>query len=62
MSTPANQNIKTWEAISAEQGWNEQSKISILENFIKEIGLMGSFVKYAQEVADSENDSTKMFA
>ncbi len=63
--TTANQNIPSshkWEILCQEQGWNDQSKITILEGFISEVGLMGSFLTYAQEIADGENNSESAFA
>ena len=45
--TTANQNIpssRKWEILCQEQGWNDQSKVTILEGFISEVGLMGSFL------------------
>lgn len=51
-----------WNILCQEQGWNEQSKIQILEGFISEVGLMSSFFKYAQEVADDENNQASEFA
>ncbi len=62
---PSNQNIlptQKWEILGRQQGWNDQSKIAILEGFISEVGLMSSFLKYAQEVADNENGSETAFA
>jgi hypothetical protein len=44
-----------FEKISAEQSWSDSSKAQLFQNFIEEVGLMSSFVKYAQEVAESEN-------
>ncbi len=63
--TTANQNISSshkWEILCQQQGWNDQSKITILEGFLSEVGLMGSFLTYAQEVADDENNTESAFA
>lgn len=45
----------SWEKLCAEQGWNEHSKNTLLQSFIEESGLMANFLKYAEEVAHSEN-------
>ncbi len=63
--TPSNQNMtptQKWEILSQQQGWNDQSKLAIMEGFMSEVGLMSSFLKYAQEVADDENNSETAFA
>ncbi len=44
-----------WERLCAEQGWNERSKNTILENFLEESGMMANFLKYAEDVANTEN-------
>ncbi len=44
-----------WEEICNEQGWNENSQIIHLEGFLREKGLFGEFVQYAQVAADEEN-------
>lgn len=46
---------KLWKEIGAEQGWNEQSKLSVLLDFIEEKGLFSELALHAQNTADIEN-------
>lgn len=45
-----------WENTAAEQGWNEDSKLSVLESFIEENGLWDKLAEFAESVAEEENN------
>lgn len=40
------------------QGWSEDSQIIHLEGFIRQRGLFGHLVEYAQAAAEEENANT----
>jgi hypothetical protein len=46
-----------WSVQCIEQGWNAESQINLLENFIRLRGLFSDFTKFAAEVAEQENAS-----
>lgn len=52
--TPA----QRWANTCEKQGWNDQSKITHLEGFLSEHGLLEKFAAYAEKAAREENGDT----
>ena len=48
-----------WVSVCAEQGWSDESKLVHLERFLRERGLLGEFVAYAEAAAIEENEMTE---
>lgn len=48
--------VARWHVAINKQGWNDESKIAVLEGFLAERGLMVDFAAYAEQRAQSEND------
>lgn len=44
-----------WGRLLVEQGWNELSRLVLLETFVREHNLFGDFAQFAQKAADEEN-------
>jgi hypothetical protein len=44
-----------WNNLCREQGWNKDSKISQLENFLRKNGLFNKFLMCAEAQAEEEN-------
>lgn len=49
---------KKWTSLVNAQGWSEESQIIHLEGFIRQRGLFGQLVEYAQAAAEEENANT----
>lgn len=51
--------MSAFEEVADEQGWDDNSKISVLIGFIAEFGYREEFDRYAQYRADVENDNVR---
>jgi hypothetical protein len=47
--------LARWKSICQEQGWNEASKVALLEELIRKHGLEKELLAHGQEAADLEN-------
>jgi hypothetical protein len=50
---------RKFERVAVEQGWNEDSELTVLYSFIEDLGLASELLKLATEVAAFENESSQ---
>jgi len=50
---------KTFNEIADEQGWNITSRYTVLRNYLEQANLMPEATRFAQQVADTENESAQ---